>query len=171
MAKMNIRQASIGNQRPGYSPKAYIGLVSEMLVIPAAVAGVVTADITFNADPVGLGFMEVYGLPKRGAGASNTVGEAGGLSDNYSHTLFIPGNTAAVDDFLKTIQNKELIVLAQDAEQAGPVWQYGTEQNPAYIDAKTFESGTMADGTKGTLVTIFAIEKYQYSGDITVYTP
>jgi len=167
MAKMHVKTSSIGNPTPGYSIKAYIGLVSEMTAIPAAAAGIVSTDITFAAGTPAKGFMQVHNGPKRQSSAASTVGEAGALSDNFFHTLFIPGDTAAVREFLKTIQKEPLIVLAKEGEQGGPWLMFGTEQNPAWVDSKSFESGQLADGTKGTTVVIFAKNKDQYTGTIT----
>lgn len=167
MPKMHIKQVDIANQTPGYSPKAWIGVISEMLLVPAAVAGVVTEDITFVTATPANGFRQVYSLPKSHSGASNTVGEEGGLSDTFSHTVFIPGDKAAIQDALKLYMNQPLIILAQDATQDGPVRMYGTLQNPAYMTSKSFESGGMGDGRKGTTVTFFSLNKFDYEGTIT----
>lgn len=164
--KMHIKQTDIANQTPGYSPKAYLGVVAEMSAVPAATEGVVSTDITFTVTTPLSGFRQVYNLPKSQSASSSTVGEAGGLSSNFMHTLFIPGDKATINAALKTYLNQPLIVLAQDGEEGGPVWMYGTLQNPAYIDAKSFESGTLADGKKGYTVNIFAKNKYSYTGTI-----
>lgn len=167
MAKMHVKSTTIANTTPGYSIKAFIGLHAEMATIPAATAGVVSTDITFEVDTPAKGFMQVYNAPKRQSASSSTTGEAGMTSENYAHQLFVPGDVATVREFIKTIENQPLIVLVQDGTQGGPVRMYGTEQNPAYVDSKAFESGTLADGTKGYVITIFAKEKYDYTGTVT----
>lgn len=169
MAKGHIKIADIGVQSPGYSPNAWVGLVSEMSAIPAATAGVVSGDITFTAATPANGFLGVYNLPKAQSASSATVGEEGGLSENFSHSFFIPGDKMTTQQAIDAFLNQPLIVLAQDATQGGPIKMYGTEQNPAYVTSKGFESGTMADGRKGTVVTIFAKNKYDYTGTITEY--
>lgn len=165
--KMHIKSTDVANLDPGYSIKAYIGVVAEMDAIPAATDGVVSGDVTFVAATPANGFRQVYSLPKTPSASSSTVGEAGGLSENFAHVLFIPGDKTAIREALNTYLNQPMIVLAKDGTQGGPWLMYGTEQNPAFIDAKSFESGTLADGRKGTMVTIFAKNKYEYTGTIT----
>lgn len=168
MSKFNIKSSSIQNQRSGYSYLAYIAVQSEMDVISGDTDGVIASDHTFDVATPALGFMEVYNLPKKPESSTSTTGEEGGLNGQVVATLFIPGDSAAVDKALEAIRNEPLIVLLRDATPGGIVRQLGDEQNPCWVQSESFRSGTLADGTKGTEVQVYAPYRYDYQGTITI---
>lgn len=166
--KFNIKRADIKNPAPGFSHKAYIGVLTDFTTVETATDGVIAGDHAFD---VGDGFMEVLNAESKPEMNSSANGSGGNMGpDVYVQNLFIPGDSVEVQDAVDAIRNEELIVLVQDATQAGTVWQYGNAQNPAHIIAVNKQSGTLGNGEKGTMIQIQAVNRYDYQGTITSMT-
>lgn len=176
MASLQNRQlADVTNQAPGYTTRAYISLMSAFALVAAAETAdgdqfKVTDDHTFPEEPEGLGFFEIYTLPRKTTVASESVGETGANTMMHRATLFFPGDGPDVMALIQKLKNEELMVIMEDAnEPGGPMVQLGTKKTPAWFNsAPVFESGTQLDGMKGYTVEIISAAKLYYSGTLTI---
>lgn len=167
-------QDTVANQQTGYASIAYIGLMAEMDSIAAPTgpfanpedASIISGDHTFTV--VGDGFVKCYTLPTTNEGTSESFGEPGAINIMSKHKFFWPGDTAKLQQMLKTLMNRDLIVLVEDATNPdGPVFQYGDRKIACNVSNINFTSGTGYDGKKGYAIEVQVKEKYTYAGTIT----
>lgn len=160
-------QADVTNQDPGYSNLCRIGIKDDFTAIAApasATSSTITGDHTFG---VGGGFYRCYTLPMQTEGNSEVTGELGAQNINYTHKVFFPGDSAALQDMLNEWKNKECLFLVDDANEGGPTIQYGSEKLPAYVSDIKFTSGNVYDGKKGWEITVKATNRFFYEGTVT----
>lgn len=167
-SKYNIKQSTIKNQDPGFSKMAWMGVIGEMDSIAEATDGIITGDHTFPVVVPQTGFMEVYNLPEKSDGPGETTGDIGGLKLNFSHTIFIPGDDIALQEALKELINTPMLLLVQDGNEGGPKFQYGSEQNPAYIQSVNKSSGNLGNGVKGYELSVKSVNRFEYQGTISI---
>ncbi len=170
-ALYNRKSANVAGQKTGYV-KLYMALRSEFttLAAPGTVtnpedAYTISTDHAFGS---GGGFAEVYVLPKQNTADGSTFGEEGALNSLFQPKFFIPGDDAKALALVEYLLNKELIVLQQDRNAAGSYVQYGDKDVPCHVSSRGFQSGTLMDGTKGYSFELVSVNKYFYTGDITL---
>jgi len=153
MDYFNYKKAQKANQKPGYTNKAYIAMLSDIITYsqPDGSTGATAATIsdphTFDEDK---GFIEVYCLPKSVEGDSASNGDLGALNQEFTLKCFIPGDTAALQQMITALTNDDLIAVTVDINETGDKRQFGSDKCPLYIKSKKFTSGKQGtEGKKG----------------------
>jgi len=167
----NMNRGNIGNQIPGFSQKAFIAPLGwfDSLQDPGADGVTITLDHTFLTTPTGAGFVQLYALPKSVEAPGETNGEPGALNLNWKPKLFIPGDDAATQKLIETLQNDDVIVMLEDAKAPnGARYQFGNKRTPCSIVNVKPSSGTRGNGQKGWEIELEAVKRYVYSGAVTM---
>lgn len=175
-AKYSRTQSTVTGQETGYAPNAFIGLISEMDVIgeisasPATPADTfkISTDHTFVAGTPAKGFAKIYFIGDDTSLAGNSHGTPGASNGTYELKCFMPGDGPETQAMVEYLRNKELMILVDNPkEPAGDKLQFGSRLLPAHI-MPNFESGTLRDGRKGYTFTITSVNRFYYSGDVTL---
>lgn len=171
MATRHYKKSQVSGQTAGYPANTLIAFMDRVdeLAVPGATPFLIEDDHTFVtavAPTTTNGFNQVYGLPRTVQQNSATFGEPGALGKTYTHEFFVPGEGPELENVVKDILNKELIVMVKDPNVADRYIQLGDANFPVYCESVEGSSGTQTDGRKGQLIKVTATSKYWYTGAI-----
>lgn len=117
------------------------------------------------------GFYRAYQVKQKHEGKGDSAGSLGSKTLANEFTVFMPGIDATRLEFVKALQNEDLLTLHRDSDCDNEQWlQLGNECRPATAEV-SYTTGTYEPtGEKGFIIKIkWTGIPYVYAGTITIF--
>lgn len=134
---------------PGGAVNLYICVADEVLAIPAAVAGVISTDITLQDPVTNVGFKKFEFAPGKCKLSHPTVGEDGSKSFETLLDVSIEGDDAERLSIFESMINGRFIAIVDDASKNVKV--AGTLRAPLELIQANYDGGDDQPGMRGTV--------------------